>query len=503
MDHLLQAAVRSLPLAAVAALGLWRVKSASVKHAVWTLVMVSMLIQIALAPLLPEIPLRVLGAAEPVAISVISQDVPGAALSSVTKPHAVVSWAEVAAAVYFCGLLFFIGRLIFALLFARRLVRASELACSGAYQSVRISAPVTIGRTILLPMSWSEWDPAKLHAVLAHEAAHVRRHDWAIAAMARLNQCLFWFHPLAWWLERQLARLAEQACDDEALALVQDRQQYAQALLDIARTIHFSKGRLLVVSMAKEVNVETRIDRILDETRQIPKAFGRRGWMALAVLAAPLIYMAAAIQLAPAQTVAPPLPPPPPAATVAQTPAPPEPPAPPQPLVTQPPLDQASRAREIALQEAQKAVMEAQQAQSRNDLDRQDLLNDLQRQMAAMEAAMKAEMAYSPLPQPAVEKFPSAPRAHSSADSSLRVGVTSLRITRISIPLDASGQFLISGQIATAEGKFVMSFDERADYRAAVEKDIPLRAGSYRLTVLVKNQKGGKISKTAVGFEVE
>jgi beta-lactamase regulating signal transducer with metallopeptidase domain len=46
---------------------------------------------------------------------------------------------------------------------------------------------------------------------------HVRRADWAIAMLEGLNRRLFWFHPLAWWVERQLASLAEQACDDAAL----------------------------------------------------------------------------------------------------------------------------------------------------------------------------------------------------------------------------------------------------------------------------------------------
>ena len=502
MDHLLQAAVRSLPLAAVAALGLWRVKSASVKHAVWTLVMVSMLIQIALAPLLPEIPLRVLGAAEPVAISVISQDVPGAALSSVTKPHAVVSWAEVAAAVYFCGLLFFIGRLIFALLFARRLVRASELACSGAYQSVRISAPVTIGRTILLPMSWSEWDCAKLHAVLAHEEAHVRRHDWTIAAMARLNQCLFWFHPLAWWLERQLARLAEQACDDEALAVIQDRRQYAQALLDIARTIHFSKGRLLVVSMAKEVNVETRIDRILDETRQIPKALGGRGWMALAVLAAPLIYFTAAIQIAPAQTtvmtVPPPAPPAPPqipgSLSIAQAPAPPAAPPPPAQTPTQPPARPRSQAPLVAGPIYIPKVY--------NGRNKTFWFFNYEQSLEKQNQDAQAPLEQTPAPPP--------PQAQTSPEFFVPTGVgapvyidvKTLRTTVISIPLDATQQYDVVGVIKTAGGTLVMDFRDVADYRQTFEKNVQLKDGKYVLRILLRT-RDGRMSTKETSFEVE
>jgi beta-lactamase regulating signal transducer with metallopeptidase domain len=343
MDHLLQTSVRSVLLAALAGLGLCRVKSASMRHAVWTLLTASMLVQIALSPLLPEIPLRVLRAAEAIAIPAVNQVSPAAGPTSALQVHAVMSWEQVVAIIYFCGLLFFVARLVLALLFAGRLVRESEPAGQGTYQSSRISAPVTIGKRILLPLSWCDWDAGKLRAVLAHEESHVRRHDWAIAVMARVNQCVFWFHPLAWWLERELARLAEQACDDAALGVIEDREQYARTLLDIARAIQVSKGRLLAVSnvsapMAKEANVETRLNRILDETRLIPKALGGRGWTALATLAVPVLYMTATIQLAPAQTVVAlprPAPPPLPQVTVAQAQAPQAPtrqaaPAPPQ-----------------------------------------------------------------------------------------------------------------------------------------------------------------------------
>jgi hypothetical protein len=61
---------------------------------------------------------------------------------------------------------------------------------------------------VLLPLEWREWDRNKLDAVLAHEGAHVRRRDGLIAALAAVNRCVFWFHPLAWMLERKLALLA-------------------------------------------------------------------------------------------------------------------------------------------------------------------------------------------------------------------------------------------------------------------------------------------------------
>jgi len=166
---------------------------------------------------------------------------------------------------------------------------------------------MTVGQiapTILLPIGWREWDAAKFQAVLAHEEAHIRRADWAIGVMARINCCVFWFHPLAWWLKRELALLAEYACDDLALSQMGDRREYARALLEIAYAMKSAHGRLLMdaVPMAKETNVEKRMEQILDDSRMIPPAFGRRGWVALLMCSVPVGYFVSAVQLAPAQT---------------------------------------------------------------------------------------------------------------------------------------------------------------------------------------------------------
>jgi GWxTD domain-containing protein len=105
-------------------------------------------------------------------------------------------------------------------------------------------------------------------------------------------------------LKRELALLAEYACDDSALTQMGDRRQYARALLEIAYAMKSAHGRLLVdaVPMAKETNVEKRMEQILDDARTIPAAFGRRGWVTLLMCSLPVGYFVSAVQLAPAQT---------------------------------------------------------------------------------------------------------------------------------------------------------------------------------------------------------
>ena len=302
---------RSLGLACLAWLGLrvCRIKSASVKHAVWTLVTAMMLLQVVVSPALPSLPIRVLAPvpdAGPTLTPRLALPPMPVQVSNSTSRH--LTWRQIVTGTYAVVSIAFLVQLIFGYRFARSLVRDSR-AVDGpcVRESEWISVPMTMGQivpTILLPIGWREWDSAKLQAVLAHEEAHIRRADWAIGVMARVNCCVFWFHPLAWWLKRELAGLAEYACDDSALTQMADRRQYARALLEIAYAMKSAHGRLLVdaLPMAKETNVEKRMEQILDDTRTIPPAFGRRGWVTLLVCSLPVAYVASTVQLARAQS---------------------------------------------------------------------------------------------------------------------------------------------------------------------------------------------------------
>ena len=317
LSYLASVTVRSLGLAALAlaAVLVGRIKSAAALHAILTAVVAGMLALAALAPVLAPLPLRIL---RPDVGQVLDLPSPPPLEIAVGKPQPAqpatrapqpLSWQQFAVVAYGAGVLAFLIRLAFGYLFTRRLVRASRAIdrpwATEVYESSWISVPLTVGWVhpkILLPLGWDEWDEAKLQAVMAHERTHVRRGDWAIAVLAGLNRCIFWFHPLAWWLERRLAFLAEQACDDSALLLV-GTGPYAQALLDMAAAVKAGQGRLVweAMAMANVAEVRQRIERILDETRQIPKGLTRSRWAALIACSLPLIYVATVVQLAPAE----------------------------------------------------------------------------------------------------------------------------------------------------------------------------------------------------------
>jgi len=140
------------------------------------------------------------------------------------------------------------------------IVTDSWAAGSDVRVTARIPGPATFGSTILLPAHFTDWSSQKLQAVLAHERAHVQQRDCYVLWLARLQTCLFWINPLAWWLQRHLACLAETTSDEAAVVAVGDRAGYAEILLEFATQRAVSD---LATAMARQARISGRIERVL------------------------------------------------------------------------------------------------------------------------------------------------------------------------------------------------------------------------------------------------
>ena len=310
--------VRAAVVAALAWVVLFvcRARRADLRHAVWSLVLAAMLLMPLVVLLAPSFTLRV-GRPSAALDETPSLQLPmavsatplGAPTRMPASEWAWRNWRSMLVALYTAGALVMLGRLCYGYALARRLGQSSKAIQEPLATRVPVSetdcitVPVTIGwirPRILLPADWREWSDGKLRAVLAHESTHVRRGDYLVSVLASLNRALYWFHPLAWWLERTLVASAEQACDDEALALTGDREQYAGALLDMAAAVRAGRGRLVweAMAMARPNEVRRRIELVLDETRRLVPGLSKARWAALALVCAPLAYSAAAVQFA-------------------------------------------------------------------------------------------------------------------------------------------------------------------------------------------------------------
>jgi uncharacterized protein (TIGR03435 family) len=217
-------------------------------------------------------------------------------------PRRSSEWSDAAAWAY--GLIAFacIVRFATGVWLARRLTSAARRVECGAWESDRIAVPVTVGcwrPRVLLPATWREWPREKLDAVLTHEGAHARRRDGLVAAMAAVNRCVFWFHPLAWMLERRLALLAELACDEYSVAALRDRDRYARLLVDMAGLVDLSQGRLRghALTMAAASHIRQRVEALLRPGRSFSPGLSRTGRTVLAACAIPLVFATGAVEI--------------------------------------------------------------------------------------------------------------------------------------------------------------------------------------------------------------
>ncbi len=102
-------------------------------------------------------------------------------------------------------------------------------------QSAVVQVPIVAGYfqpVILLPVSIVTGMPAsQLEAILAHELAHIRRHDYLVNLAQTLVETVFFYHPAVWWLSHQIRCERENCCDDIAVSALGSRLDYSRALL--------------------------------------------------------------------------------------------------------------------------------------------------------------------------------------------------------------------------------------------------------------------------------
>ena len=116
---------------------------------------------------------------------------------------------------------------------ARLRIRRAVRLC----ESVLVRVPTVIGwlrPVILLPASVvARLSPREVEALLAHELAHIRRHDYLVNLVQTAVETLFYYQPAVWWVSRRIRAERENCCDDLAVSACGDALVYARALTDL------------------------------------------------------------------------------------------------------------------------------------------------------------------------------------------------------------------------------------------------------------------------------
>jgi beta-lactamase regulating signal transducer with metallopeptidase domain len=316
---LVEASIRAAAVAGLTGvvLAALRVRDSGVRHATWTAVLASMLLMPVLPSWVPAIRVAMPVMAPPLAPAGSTADDSGGAgdaprlrapvtaaagrssmeLRGTVAPAPTSrawSWSAVAAGVWAAVAAILLVRLVAGWRVAARLVArsrpiaAARLAVPPAltvHESEHVITPVTTGvfaPRIILPAAWVAWPAGKLRAVLLHEAAHVARRDTLVNLVSRVNCCVFWFQPIAWWLDRRLDATAEQACDDWVVRATGEPRPYAQVLVEMADAVR-QHGRVAWHGVGiGHSRMDDRIDRLLRGEGVAPLSRTRKSVVAVA-----------------------------------------------------------------------------------------------------------------------------------------------------------------------------------------------------------------------------
>jgi uncharacterized protein (TIGR03435 family) len=200
-------------------------------------------------------------------------------------------------------------RLIRGWIFAERLRYRSIRPAPGEWQQVldRLAARVSVSRAVRLLVSplvqapavvgWlrpvvlapvgalAGLPPEQVEALLLHELAHIRRHDYLVNIAQSAIEALLFYHPAVWWVSSEIRAERELCCDDMAVSAGSDAVVFARALaeleLESARPSHLNP-----VVAAAGGSPAHRIARLLGQSRIEGEAISVPGFIGAATLLA-------------------------------------------------------------------------------------------------------------------------------------------------------------------------------------------------------------------------
>jgi beta-lactamase regulating signal transducer with metallopeptidase domain len=294
---------------------LWRRSTAAGRHLAWTMAFVCLLCLPVFVRCLPvwNAPMWIVPAALnnklPDSLSFILENQPGSEskaspaasgsqpgtppssdISRQTAPvNYVVKWGDIAVVVWFAGAVIGLACLLMVQIRLGQIagrMRACEnrewlelIEQQRIQYHIRRPVKLLVSEKSASPMTWGfwrpiialpaesrEWPEERLHVVLRHELAHVKRWDCLTQEIASVVCALYWFNPLTWLAAGRMRAEREKACDDFVLNAGARPSEYAGHLVEIAGQFASANWRG-AVAMARPSGLERRVTAILDGRR--------------------------------------------------------------------------------------------------------------------------------------------------------------------------------------------------------------------------------------------
>lgn len=142
-----------------------------------------------------------------------------------------------------------------------------------------LRSPITAGwwrPVVLVPASLvGGMPPDLLEALLAHEMAHIKRHDYLVNLLQNVIETLLFYHPAVWWISNRIRLERELIADDVAARQLGEPRRLALALSELEK-LQFSTHQL--AQAANGGNLMMRIQHLL---RPAPQALNWKAAVAM------------------------------------------------------------------------------------------------------------------------------------------------------------------------------------------------------------------------------
>ena len=154
-----------------------------------------------------------------------------------------------------------------------RLLTLQQLA--GIYRPIKVrlshlvESPITyqfFRPIILLPISlFTHLSDEQIEVLLLHELAHIKRQDYLVNLLQSCIEVLFFYHPLIWWMSKQVRLEREHCCDDRVMNLRHNPMLYAQTLTQIQGQHYSFKTKLAMSATGNTGDFSKRIYRLFQQ----------------------------------------------------------------------------------------------------------------------------------------------------------------------------------------------------------------------------------------------
>lgn len=139
-------------------------------------------------------------------------------------------------------------------------------------ESALVRSPIVVGHLkpmILFPIgAINRLSNHEVEAILAHELAHVLRHDYLFNIIQNVIEALFYFHPAVWWLSSQIRTERENCCDDAAISICGNAVTYAKSLVSVQEMAYYSPQLAMAFAgKSRKKQLLLRVQRILNQPK--------------------------------------------------------------------------------------------------------------------------------------------------------------------------------------------------------------------------------------------